>query len=103
MVWNQRRDLYVEVLLTIADFRKLLVINPVNEAWKDEYKAVLANFRRLLALAHIFWEERARKAFVTFFGKVIEFEILENAGDIIKDFEIALIIAARKDLGVNLK
>src|SRR5271157_697890 len=102
-VWNQRRDLYVEVLQAIVDYRKLIVIDPVNAAWKTEYGSMLARLKRLLALSHIFLGADGRKAFSTFYGQITELDTFDGAGDIIHTFEITLIRAARKDLGVNLE
>jgi hypothetical protein len=106
-VWNQRRDLYGEIFQAIADYRKLMSIDPVNEAWKEEYRSILGCLKRLLALSHIFLGKDGRTAFSTFFEKLVEPAAFDDGrGDVleaIQTFEITLIRAARRDLGVNLE
>jgi hypothetical protein len=91
-------------LQAIADYRKLIgVDDPVNAEWKTEYASMLARLKRLLALSHIFFGTNGRRAFATFYGQIAELETFEGTGAIIHTFEITLIAAARKDLGVNLE
>ena len=100
-VWNQRRDLYAEALQTIVEYRKLLTSRVLDEAWQAEYGLMLSNLKRLLALSLIFCGADGHKAFSTFYEEITGLETLDGAGLIIHGFEVAVVKAARKDLGVN--
>jgi hypothetical protein len=103
-VWNQRRDIYGEVLQAIDDYRKIIGVgDPVGEAWKAEYASILARLKRLLALSHIFLGTEGRKAFSVFYGQISGLDTLDGVGAIIHTFEISLIRAARSDLRVDLE
>jgi hypothetical protein len=100
-VWNRRYDLYAEIFQALAELRVLVQSQPQSkEVWKAEYESMVFRLQRLQRLSFVFLGNHARKAFTKFHGKVLEFE-LEGLGDTLHNFEIALIVAARRDLGVN--
>jgi hypothetical protein len=102
MVWNRRYDLYAEVFQALADFRVLFGSKQyAKEVWKAEYESVVLRLQRLQRISFVFLGHSAREAFTRFYGKVLEFEV-EGTGEAIHNFEIALIVAAREDLRVDI-